>query len=306
MDTQALQAMQEKLLRQQQTLRSQSPLEIRSDWPVPHHIGVHSTAARVAETVDMLQRRSWQSGATGATPRSRSEVARRVGVDRPRRFTPATYQRQMAAIVKRINDLSREQEQAMAEMQWVQQQLVSFGAEGSSPPAWPTINFDQAVTARASLDASGQVLLGYGSVRPQPVQEEEAHALAQHLRQAYGSPQGQRPGSVGLRRVWRRLGAWITKAIPSRAIHPHQDRIPSPAPSTTEAMLWAGAGVGGRFVIQGLMMTIPSLGIVAVVACLASLSLTLYRAILSPTPDVNLMSRIALALAGLLIGGYLV
>ncbi len=304
MDTQALQAMQEKLLRQQQTLRAQSPLEVRSDWPVSHRLRVHSTAARVAETVDMLQRRSWQSGTAVPAPKPRSEVGRRGGADRPRRFTPATYQRQMATIVKRINDLSREQEQAMAEMQWVQQQLISFSAEGASHPAWPTINFDQAVTARANLDDSGQVLLSYDPVRPESVQE--SHALAQHLRQAYGSPQGHRPGSLKLRRVWRCLGGWMTQAITAWEPNSAQGRMPSPAPSTTEAMLWAGAGVGGRLVIQGLMMTLPSLGIVAVVACLASLSLTLYRAILPPTPDVNLMSRIALALAGLLIGGYLV
>lgn len=306
MDTQALQAMQEKLLRQQQTLRAQAPLEVPIDWATPHGVRVHSTAARVAETVDMLQRRSWQAGA-GPTPRDKAEVARGAGMNRPRRFTPVTYQRQMAAIVKRINDLSQQQEQAMAEMQWVQQQLISFSTEGSaSPHRWPAINFDQAVTARASLDASGQVLLSYGPVRPQPVQQEEAHALAQHLRQVYGAPQGHRPGSARLRRVWRRLGRWITKAITAWEPNPAQGRIPSAAPTTTEAMLWAGAGVGGRLVIQGLMMTLPSLGVVAVVACLASLSLTLYRAILPPTPDVNLIIRIALALAGLLIGGYLV
>jgi hypothetical protein len=305
MDTQALQAMQEKLLRQQQMLRSQSPLEVRSDWPGSHRVRVHSTAARVAKTVDVLQRRSWQLGGGVPTPRPTPEVAHGAETDRPRRFKPTTYQRQMAAIVKRINDLSQEQERAMAEMQWVQQQLVSFSAEESAqPPHWPTINFDRAVTARASLDASGHVLLSYDPVRPQPIQE--AHALAQHLRQAYGSPQGHRPGSVKLRRVWRRLGGWITQAITAWEPNPAQGRIPSPAPSTTEAMLWAGAGVGGRLVIQGLMMTLPSLGIVAVVASLASLSLTLYRAILPPTPDVNLISRIALALAGLLIGGYLV
>lgn len=308
MDAHAFQAIQAKLLRQRGEMGN-PPADVPIDWPTPHGVRVHSTAVQAAETVNMLQRRSRQAGGS-PSPLAGPRRARASATDR--RINPAVYRRRMATMAQRINDLSLEQEQAIAEMQWVQQQLgtpVSRSAANSAAdPSPPAINFDQAVTAWASLDAAGRVVLSYRPVEPQP--DQAAHALAHHLRHAYGAPQGQRQGSRPPR-LWpalRRFGRWITETLaignPLRPLDSAPALAPSPAPSALEAMLWAGAGVAGRLIIQGLLMAIPSLGVVAVVACLASLALFLYRAILPPSPDINLISRVGLALGGLFIGGY--
>lgn len=313
MDAQAFQAIQAKLLRQRGEMEN-LPAQVPIDWPTPHGVRVHSTAVRAAETVDMLQRRSRQAGSvpnpmTGqpmaGQPRTRASVP-------DRRMTPAAYRRRMAMMAQRINDLSLEQEQAIAEMQWVQQQSDALAADPTAAyPHPPAIRFDQAVTAWASLDETGRVVLSYRPVDPHPA--HAAHALADHLRHTYGAPQGRRRASNPSPRLWpalHRLGHRLVSAIPFWVRRPSLGQgsalEPYPAPSTSEAMLWAGAGVVGRLTLQGLLMVVPSLGLVAVVACLASLALTLYRAILPPSPDINLISRVGLALGGLFIGGYLI
>ena len=303
MDAQALQAIQSKLLRQRQEMNQEAPVDLLVDWPPPYGVKAHSTAAQAAEAVTMLQQRSRRSG---HRPRV---VERSPAVDREqhRPLDLLAYRQQMAAITQRINDLSLAQEQAIANMQRVQQQLV---ASASAPPP---IHFDQALTAWASLNAHGEVVLSHRPVPPQP--HQEAYTLAHHLRQAYGVP-GQRPHLQGRpspghprpRRLWprlRRLGRWIREGLSAWSPLQTQTIEPSPPPTATEAMGWAGAGVAGRLALHGLLTVLPSLGVVAVVACLASLALLLYRAILPPAPDVNLISRVALALGGLFIGGYL-
>lgn len=250
------------------------------------------------------------------TGQPRADQARTRASVAGHRLTPATYRRRMAIIAQRINDLSLEQEQAIAEMQWVQQQSDALAADAlaadraTAAPRPPALRFDQAVTAWASLDAAGQVVLSYRPVEPHPAQS--AHDLADHLRHTYGAPQGRRRSSTPSPRLWptlRRLGQGLVAAMAAWSSRTSLNRVselePYPAPSTSEAMLWAGAGVVGRLMIQGLLALVPSLGVVAVVACLASIALALYRAILPPSPDINLISRVGLALAGLFIGGYL-
>ena len=316
MDAQALQAIQAKLLRQRGEMGS-LPTQVPIDWPTPHGVRVHSTAVRAAETVDMLQRRSRQAGGV-PNPMTGQPMAGQPMAGQPRtrasaparRMTPAAYRRRMAIMAQRINDLSLEQEQAIAEMQWVQQQANTLAADPAAAAHSPAISFDQAVTAWASLDEAGRVVLSYRPVDPHPAQA--AHALADHLRHTYGAPQGRRRASNPSSRLWPtlcRLGGGLVSAISLWVSRPSlgqgSELEPYPAPSASEAMLWAGAGVAGRLAIQGLLMVVPSLGLVAVVACLASLALMLYRAILPSSPDINLISRVGLALGGLFIGGYL-
>lgn len=328
MDAQAFQAIQAKLLRQRGEMGN-LPAQVPIDWPTPHGVRVHSTAVRAAETVDMLQRRSRQAGGVpnpmAGQPMTGQPMTGQPMTGQPmtgqprtrasapdRRMTPAAYRRRMAMMAQRINDLSLEQEQAIAEMQWVQQQSDALAADPTAAyPHPPAIRFDQAVTAWASLDETGRVVLSYRPVDPHPA--HAAHALADHLRHTYGAPQGRRRASNPSPRLWpalHRLGHRLVSAIPLWVSRPSlgqgSELEPYPAPSTSEAMLWAGAGVVGRLTLQGLLMVVPSLGLVAVVACLASLALTLYRAILPPSPDINLISRVGLALGGLFIGGYLI
>lgn len=294
MDAQALQAIETKLRRQQITMERQRRMEVPIDWPSPQEVKVHSTAVQAAETVDMLQRRSRQSGAvpdpaTAPGPSPRPSANRRI--------SPAAQQRRLAALVQRINDLSLAQEQIMAEMQRVPPRVSPSSHD--QPTEGAAINLDQAITAWARLETSGQVVLSYRPVEPLP--NPEALALARHLRRTYGAPQGLSfPGDLG--RMVRQWLPWITQSIPPGLPQPADD----PALGSTEAMLWAGAGVVGRLVIQGILATLPSLGLVAVMAGLASLALVLYRAALPPTPKVHRILRVGLALAGLIIGGYLI
>jgi hypothetical protein len=298
MDAQALQALEIKLRRQQSTMESQPRAEVPIDWASPQGIRVHSTAVQAAEAVDMLQRQSRQSGGMTdpdvASGRSLRPAARR-------RSNPAAHRRRMATMAQRINDLSLAQQQVMADIQRVQQSFIDQTPAGLGVGV-EALNLDQAMTAWASLDATGQVVLSHRPVDPLP--HPEAHALAHHLRQTYGVPQHQWSEVGQLGPVVRRWWAWAAEAIPSQ---PRRlEILPGSTLSTTEALLWAGAGVAGRLVTQSLLATIPSLGVVAVMAGLASLTLALYRALVRPNPDVHLMLRVGLALAGLVIGGSLI
>jgi hypothetical protein len=305
-----LNTIQDKLTRQVSTSPpNQGPVKV--DWPQPQLPGLPPrTASSVAElsaTVDTLRRRSAQVypplGSPGA---NRSEVP-------PPTLHPAVALRRIQAMVDKINQLSAEQERAMAEIQGLRSGLLQSSSSAAltalGEGSIPALVFDRAAIAWANLDGRGDIVLSH-----RPVALSQGSTASQ-------SPENQggpsHSPSLGLellfqepvrlvRQTWLWLAQWQPRDRPPGP--PQGKSSPSPRArlSGPKALLWVGGGILGRLGLNVVLTAVPSLWSVAVVAITAVTAYALYRATLASRPDAGLALRVFLAIAGLMLGGQLV
>ncbi|MGG6240416.1 hypothetical protein ACQ4N7_17465 [Nodosilinea sp. AN01ver1] len=122
-----------------------------------------------------------------------------------------SYIQQLNGIAAKINQISAEQERAIAEMQLIQAHLAQVYPvvnHQGQPVAPPYLDAQRAVIAAAEVDSWGNVVLAYravtpnlatGAAAPSRSPAGRAHQLAHQLRNSYGS------SSPPLRGVWNSL-----------------------------------------------------------------------------------------------------
>lgn len=199
-----LQSIQTKLIHRVNAL-GQDEANVQVDWAGGPSL-VESTLSLSRETrpkadvsaaIDTLQRR--------AAP---GRVDRNVSLPESAALVSSCIQ-QLNGMAAKINQMSAEQERAIAEMQLVQARLAQVYPavnQQGQPIAPPYLNAQQAVIASAEVDSWGNVVLAYRTVTPNLATTAQsrsvagqAHQLAHHLRNSYG------PTSPPLRGVWNSL-----------------------------------------------------------------------------------------------------
>ncbi|MBD2106531.1 hypothetical protein [Nodosilinea sp. FACHB-13] len=251
------------------------------------------------------------------------------------------YLKRLNAIAHKINQLSSEQERAIAEMQLIRARLTRThpitNTQGQ-PIAPPSLDVDRAVLASAEMDSQGNIVLAYRTVSPTPSPGPRAHPiaaevnqLAGHLRTTYGPAKrrgrgqwsalasdlvalGQEPSEL-VARLSRTV--WDIGLAIARFVAPQQARLPiaSSAPlgqprrgaslSVVDGVLWLGGGVIGRLALNLLLAAFPALWSVAVAAITAITAYALYRATLAPKLAFGPAIRVFLLVLGLVVGGRL-
>ncbi|MEA5449901.1 hypothetical protein VB780_15080 [Leptolyngbya sp. CCNP1308] len=259
--------------------------------------------------------------------------------DSPTGSAPAeVYLKRLNAMAQRINQLSSEQERAIAEMQLIRVRLarvyptVNLQGQPIDPPELDT---DRAVLASAEIDNQGNIVLAYRTARPSPplgprANPIPAEELAGHLRTTYGSPRnrgrgqwsalatdllalGQEPAQL-IAQLSRTL--WDAGLAIARFVTPRQPRPRTPSRplghstggaslSLVDGVLWLGGGVIGRLALNLLLAAFPALWSVAVAAITAITAYALYRATLAPKLAFGPAIRVFLLVLGLVVGGQL-
>jgi hypothetical protein len=279
--------------------------------------------------IDALQWRAEQAGGVD------------VAANSPAGAAPAeVYLKRLNAMAHKINQLSSEQERAIAEMQLIRARLGHAypiaNAQGQ-PVAPPYLDVDRAVLASAEIDDQGNIVLAYRTVSPNPSPvprnpiAAEVNQLAGHLRTTYGVSKrrgrsqwsvlasdllalGQEPSEL-IARLYRAVGdAGLAIA---RFVTPHQAKasVTSSSPlrpvnragslSVVDGVLWLGGGVIGRLALNLLLAAFPALWSVAVAAITAITAYALYRATLAPKLAFGPAIRVFLLVLGLVVGGQL-
>lgn len=286
----------------------------------PSRPGVDFSAA-----VDALQWRSDQGAADSSVGAAPAEV----------------YSKRLNAMAQRINQLSLEQERAIAEMQLIRARwarVYPTATVQGQPVVPPALDLDRAVLASAEIDSRGNVVLAYRTASPNPSLQPWTHAipadghdLAGHLRTTYGSPRTRGRGQ------WRALAAdlaalgqepsqliaqlgrtvWEAGLAIARLVTPSQSQplaaagraLGHPARgaslSMVDGVLWLGGGVIGRLALNLLLAAFPALWSVAVAAITAITAYALYRATLAPKLAFGPALRVFLLVVGLVLGGQL-
>ncbi|MBD1915915.1 MULTISPECIES: hypothetical protein [Cyanophyceae] len=320
---------------------SQSDAIVQVDWA--SEPSLPSTASRGAQAssggpsrpsvdfstaIDALQWRSEQAGGAGLTANP-SAGAPPVEV----------YLKRLNAMAQKINQLSSEQERAIAEMQLIQTRLTRAhpiaNAQGQ-PVAPPYLDADRAVLASAEMDHQGNIVLAYRTVSPNlspaprnPI-SAEVNQLASHLRTTYGPSKrrsrgqwsalasdlfalGQEPSEIIAhlsRTVWD-AGLAIARFVAPQQAKPAVTHSPLGHPSrgaslsVVDGVLWLGGGVIGRLALNLLLAAFPALWSVAVAVITAITAYALYRATLAPNLAFGPAIRVFLLVLGLVVGGQL-
>ncbi|PSR16754.1 hypothetical protein C8255_16195 [filamentous cyanobacterium CCP3] len=201
-----LQNIQSKLIHRVNAL-GQDEAKVQVDWAggpalvdsVPRSSGVARPKADVSATIDTLQRRATQ--------------ARVEGKDSQHDALPLVsgYIQQLNGIAAKINQMSSEQERAIADMQLLQAHLARIYPavnQQGQPLEPPYFDAQEALIAAAEVDSWGSVVLTYRTVNanlavaaaaPARSAAGQAHDVAQHLRNNYG------PSSPPLQGAWNSL-----------------------------------------------------------------------------------------------------
>ncbi len=314
-----LQSVQTKLIHTIKAL-DQTNTDVQVDWagepgpPARSKPGVDFSTA-----VDALQWRSVQAGQRNAgTP-----------------VAPEVYVKRLNAMADKINHLSAQQEQAIAEMQSIQGHLSHLQpqAQYSGQRSAPALNLKRVTLAAAQVDEHGNILLSHRPLKPdlpfQPTASphpslETPRELADHLRVTYGSPTPQGQGgwrnlvaeALTLGREPAQLAAGLGRGIWQLALGITQGSRPKPirtpfANSSTppltlaDGALWFGGGVIGRLALNLLLAAFPAFWSVAVAAFTALITYALYRATLAPKLAFGPAIRVFLLMLGLVIGSQL-
>ncbi len=322
---------------------SQSNATVQVDWA--SEPSLPSTAERGAQAssggrsrsgvdfstaIDTLQWRSAQAGGSKLTANPPAG-APPVDVDLKR----------LNAIAHKINQLSSEQERAIAEMQLIRARLTRTHPNANTqgqPVALPYLNVDRAVLASAEMDHQGNIVLAYRTVssHPSPAlranpSSAEVNHLASHLRITYGPSKrrgrgqwsaltsdlvalGQEPSEL-IAHLSRTV--WAAGLAIARFVTPQQAK-PSVTPSSplghprggtslsvVDGVLWLGSGVIGRLALNLLLAAFPALWSVAVAAITAITAYALYQATLAPRLAFGPAIRVFLLVLGLVVGGQL-
>jgi hypothetical protein len=200
-----LQSIQTKLIHRVNAL-GQTEADVQVDWaggPSPIETNVPPTGgtrprADFSTAVDTLQRRAEQGGAKGNSFMAGAAASAEA------------YVQQLSAIAYKINQISTEQEQAIAEMQMIQAHLAqvypTVNHQGQ-PITPPYLDAQRAVIASAEVDSWGNVVLAYRTITPLTASETasrrpttgQAHRLATPLRNSHS------PASSSARGAWNAL-----------------------------------------------------------------------------------------------------
>ncbi|WP_017298978.1 hypothetical protein [Nodosilinea nodulosa] len=189
-----LKSIQTKLIHTVNAL-DQNDANVQVDWPgappltgpSPDRLPRSGRGADFSTAVDTLRQRAEPSG-TGAYSALDADLATEA------------YVKRLSAMVHKINQLSSEQERAIAEIQRIQARLA-HGYPATDPMGQPVVtphvDYQRAVIALAEADGRGNVVLAYRTVAPKPPLLRtdqprpaygEANQLASHLRTTYGHP----------------------------------------------------------------------------------------------------------------------
>jgi len=307
-----------------QQLRSRLQLQSQQSAPplAPDWVGAappvqgSDQTQRLAQTVQALKQRSLQ--VTQAAP-----GAPLADLPAPSPADIALYQQRLTAMAERINALSQQQQQAIADMQHAQAQLQRLWPHHYPHQSPPQLNWADACLAQAGQDGAGTWWVGYRALVPPPdAAETEAHYLAHHLRQRQDVP-GSRsaqltrgPQAVGARgglatllqeplaraqslvgAGWQGVQAWLAQ----------EGAVGSPwgGLGWVDVVLWVAGGVVARLGLNGLLAVFPGLWTVAVALITGLTAFALYQATLAPRLRFGLAYRVFLALGGLILAGRL-
>ncbi|MBD1875618.1 hypothetical protein H6F75_19230 [Nodosilinea sp. FACHB-131] len=322
---------------------SQSDATVQVDWA--GEPSLPSTVVREAQAVprgrsrpsvdfstaiDALQWRSEQAG--GAD----------LAANLPAGSAPAeVYLKRLNAMAHKINQLSSEQERAIAEMQLIRARLTRIHPIANTqgqPVVPPYLDVERAVLASAEMDHQGNIVLAYRTISPtsspgpraNPI-PTEINQLAGHLRTTYGPSKrrgrsewgaltsdlvalGQEPSELVAhlsRTVWD-AGLAIARLIAPQHAKPSvtsSSLLEQPrrgaSLSVVDGVLWLGGGVIGRLALNLLLAAFPALWSVAVAAITAITAYALYRATLAPKLAFGPAIRVFLLVLGLVVGGQL-
>jgi hypothetical protein len=320
---------------------NQSDAGVRVDWaggpqlPVPPQMSNPSQrlatemrpGAEFAAAVDVLQRRAAPGGIADRTiGGGASETAQLA--------PPVVYLRRLRTMADKINHLSLEQEQAIAEMRSLQIHLAQLNPQGQASAAPPVLDVDRAALAAAEVDAWGNILLAYRTLAPdtlsnpaagkgrgtQGYQGRNSRAADRVNRSgAASSPSGlqslvadilslgQEPlgllSALGV--TVRRLSRRLTVAVAPTSFQGQQRRRNPSSLSLVDAVLWLGGGVIGRLALNLLLAAFPMLWSVAMVAITAVTAYALYQATLAPQLNFGPAVRVGLLVLGLFVGGQI-
>lgn len=319
---------------------SQSDTAVQVDWAgEPAQLGTVVNSAQAGSggasrpgvdfstAVEALQ---WRAEQGAAEPRTDLP---------PGSASAEVYLKRLNAMAQRINQLSSEQERAIAEMNLIQARLIrlyptaNLQGQAIAPPELDT---ERAVLASAEMDNQGNIVLAYRTARPNPPLGSRAHSrpadeLAGHLRTTYGSVRsrgrgqwsafatdllalGQEPSQLIAqlsRTVWDAglaIARFITPRQPRPIAAPSRSLGHSPrgaSLSVVDGVLWLGGGVIGRLALNLLLAAFPALWSVAVAAITAITAYALYRATLAPKLAFGPAIRVFLLVLGLVVGGQL-
>ncbi|MGB6014866.1 MAG: hypothetical protein WBG32_09070, partial [Nodosilinea sp.] len=288
--------------------------------------------ADFAAAVETLQRRADQEGAAAA---GNGSMAGSV-------VSAEGYIQKLNAIAYEINQISIDQERAIADMQIVQAQLAqvypAVDHQGQPMPP-PYLDAQRAVIASAEVDSWGNVVLAYRTItpnlpaseaaRPRPISSQASHianpasspvrgvwnSLVSDV-ETLGHEPAQLLAQLG-RTVWG-VALDVAQRVRPRPTRPRiSQRTASQPPgafgqgrrggslSLVDSMLWFGGGVIGRLALILLIGAFPALWSLAVAAMTAMTAYAMYRATLAPQLAFGPALRVALVVVGLIVGGQL-
>ena len=264
--------------------------------------GVATTA--LGSTVEALRQRSQQIA--GVAPAIAAPAASLAASTAP--APPPTLPKDVRLHLDRmqgqayqINDLAQQQAVAMeAFKQGVDGLAWSLQRHGLTHH-WPVEQF-----ARLESVAVAQVFQGEDGamvLTQSPVdlfqQEREASHTAQWLRhQGHGHPQASPPAG------WQMLGAEPLAVLSQlgQALTTTLERRSRLTPLSV--LVWLGGGAIARQALDLLLAASPGLWPGLVVLVVGAVAFALYRLMTRPSLDLPFMTRLLLALLGLLLGGY--
>lgn len=335
-----LQSLQTKLIQTVNTL-NQSDAGVQVDWaggpqlPVPPQMANPSPrlatemrpGAEFAAAVDVLQRR--------ANPGGMADRPMGVGASQAAQAaSPVVYLRRLRAMADKINHLSVEQEQAIAEMRSLQTYLAQLHPQEQAS-AVPVLDLHRAALAAAEIDPWGNILLAYRTLDPERLPEPTTGRGRGH--QGYQERNSPSPGrvnglratastSTGLQSLMadilslgqeplgllsaigatvKRLARSLPPAGAPASLQGRPRRRSTPSLSLVDAVLWLGGGVIGRLALNLLLAAFPALWSVAMVTITAVTAFALYRATLAPQLNFGPAMRVGLLVLGLFVGGQI-
>ena len=266
--------------------------------------GVATTA--LGSTVEALRQRSQQIA--GVAPAGAVDVASAGATDPIPAAQPPTLPQEVRLHLDRmqgqaykINDLAQQQAVAMETFkQGVDGLAWSLQRHGLTHH-WPVEQF-----ARLESVAVAQVFQGEDGamvLTQSPVdlfqQERDASHTAQWLRhQSHDHPQASPPAG------WQMLGAEPLAALSQlgQALTTTLERRSRLTPLSV--LVWLGGGAIARQALDLLLAASPGLWPGLVVLVVGAVAFALYRLMTRPSLDLPFMTRLLLALLGLLLGGY--
>lgn len=285
-------------------------------WEAPRSPAVAAPATdaamspeELAATVASLQQRTTAIHAAAAPGLGGSIVAP-VAPPEPEPQPPALprdvalHLQRLRSQASKINDLAYQQALAIQEFKRIRDRIDLSLHRGNNAYGWHVEQFcrmDEAVLSQVVQDNAGALILSQGIVDLY-ADERDATQTAQTLRErelarsrhAAASHQGWQTLIAEPLAALAALGQAMTRTLERRS------RL-----TPLDICLWLGGGLIARQGIELLLAAAPSLWPLFVGGVIAAVAYSLYRLMITPRMDIGLVSRVGLALLGLVLGGHL-